>query len=89
MTGSGVTRLAADKQRASGPGIGRNVALADVRFDAAVSKPEKLDASICFPLFTQQRTSPRYFGMSVLCQFAIGKLNVAASADHAMSHRPL
>src|SRR6266404_5692658 len=31
------------------------------------SKPEKLDASICFPLFTQQRTSPRYFGMSVSC----------------------
>src|SRR5882724_8955141 len=23
------------------------------------SKPEKLHASICFPLFTQQRTSPR------------------------------
>src|SRR5712672_4380768 len=32
------------------------------------SKPEKLNASICFPLFTQQRTSPRYFGMSVSCQ---------------------
>jgi hypothetical protein len=31
------------------------------------SKPEKLHASICFPLFTQQRTSPRYFGMSVSC----------------------
>ena len=27
------------------------------------SKPEKLNASICFPLFTQQRTSARYFGM--------------------------
>src|SRR5258705_5677592 len=32
------------------------------------SKPEKLNASKCFPLFTQQRTSPRYFGMSVSCQ---------------------
>ncbi len=32
------------------------------------SKPEKLNASICFPLFTQQRTSPRYFGMCVSCQ---------------------
>jgi hypothetical protein len=32
------------------------------------SKPEKLNASRCFPLFTQQRTSPRYFGMSVSCQ---------------------
>src|SRR5258707_14636483 len=32
------------------------------------SKPEKLNASICFLLFTQQRTSPRYFGMSVWCQ---------------------
>jgi hypothetical protein len=31
------------------------------------SKPEKLDASKCFPLFTQQRTSPRYFGMFVSC----------------------
>src|SRR5258708_18710001 len=31
------------------------------------SNPEKLHASICFPLFTQQRTSPRYFGMSVSC----------------------
>src|SRR4029077_429416 len=29
------------------------------------SKPENLNASTCFPLFTQQRTSPRYFGMSV------------------------
>ena len=32
------------------------------------SKPEKLKASKCFPLFTQQRTSPRYFGMSEMCQ---------------------
>ncbi|SRR5258706_9579020 len=32
------------------------------------SKPEKLNESKCFPLFTQQRTSPRYFGMSVSCQ---------------------
>src|SRR6266404_4576905 len=32
------------------------------------SKPEKLTMSTCFPLFTQQRTSPRYFGMSVSCQ---------------------
>jgi hypothetical protein len=32
------------------------------------SKPEKLNASKCFPLFTQQRTSPRYFGMSEKCQ---------------------
>src|SRR6266478_7999858 len=31
------------------------------------SKPEKLSESKCFPLFTQQRTSPRYFGMSVSC----------------------
>src|SRR6266550_6880576 len=31
------------------------------------SKPEKLNASRCFPLFTQQRTSPRYVGMSVSC----------------------
>ena len=31
------------------------------------SKPEKLNESKCFPLFTQQRTSPRYFGMSVSC----------------------
>src|SRR5712671_6168626 len=39
------------------------------------SKPEKLNASKCFPLFTQQRTSPRYFGMSVSCHkptFAAG-----------------
>jgi hypothetical protein len=27
--------------------------------DCCGSKPEKLNASICFPLFTQQRTSPR------------------------------
>src|SRR5258705_14019144 len=33
------------------------------------SKPEKLNESKCFPLFTQQRTSPRYFGMSVSCQY--------------------
>ena len=26
---------------------------------------KKLNKSKCFPLFTQQRTSPRYFGMSV------------------------
>src|SRR5712671_4775867 len=32
------------------------------------SKPEKLNESRCLPLFTQQRTSPRYFGMSVSCQ---------------------
>jgi hypothetical protein len=32
------------------------------------SKAEKLNASKCFPLFTQQRTSPRYVGMSVSCQ---------------------
>ncbi len=31
----------------------------------AGSKPEILAASKCFPLFTQQRTSPRYVGMSV------------------------
>jgi len=31
----------------------------NVRFG---SKPEKLNESKCFPLFTQQRTSPRYFG---------------------------
>jgi hypothetical protein len=31
------------------------------------SKPEKLNMSKCFPLFTQQRTSPRYFGMSASC----------------------
>src|SRR5258706_10367776 len=31
------------------------------------SKPEKLNESKCFPLFTQQRTLPRYFGMSVSC----------------------
>jgi hypothetical protein len=31
------------------------------------SKPEKLNESKCFPLFTQQRTSPRCFGMSVSC----------------------
>jgi hypothetical protein len=42
------------------------------KFDVGVftqpgSKPEKLNASKCFPLFTQQRTSPRYFGMSVSC----------------------
>src|SRR6266478_7956456 len=36
--------------------------LANVAFG---SKPEKLNKSKCFPLFTQQRTSPRYFGMSV------------------------
>ena len=40
------------------------------KFDVGVftqpgSKPEKLNASTCFPLFTQQRTSPRSFGMSV------------------------
>ena len=34
------------------------------------AKPEKLSASICFPLFTQQRTLPRYFGMSVRCHEA-------------------
>src|SRR6266404_487869 len=38
------------------------------------SKPEKLKASICFPLFTQQRTSPRYFGMSVSCHKATLRL---------------
>src|SRR5258705_4962491 len=32
------------------------------------SKPEKLNESKCFPLLTQQRTSPRYFGMSIWCQ---------------------
>ena len=32
------------------------------------SKSENLHASKCFQLFTQQRTSPRYFGMSVSCQ---------------------
>ena len=32
------------------------------------SNSEKLNASICFPLFTQQRTSPRYFGISASCQ---------------------
>jgi len=37
---------------------------ADFRFG---SKPEKLNESKCFPLLTQQRTSPRYFGMSVSC----------------------
>jgi hypothetical protein len=26
--------------------------------------------SKCFPLFTQQRTSPRYFGISASCQHA-------------------
>src|SRR6476646_2532993 len=36
----------------------------DLRFG---SKPEKLNASKCFPLFTQQRTLPRYLGMSVSC----------------------
>src|SRR5258707_7131452 len=37
-----------------------------IRLDvSAGSKPEKLNESTCFPLFTQQRTSPRYFGMSV------------------------
>jgi hypothetical protein len=33
--------------------------------------PKQMSAgqlSICFPLFTQQRTSPRCFGMSVSCQ---------------------
>jgi hypothetical protein len=38
------------------------------RYVRVGSKSEKLHASICFPLFTQQRTSPRYFGMSVSCQ---------------------
>jgi len=38
---------------------------ADVRFG---SKPENLNTSTCFPLFTQQRTSPRFFGMSGSCQ---------------------
>jgi len=28
-------------------------------------KTGKVNESKCFPLFTQQRTSPRYFGMSV------------------------
>src|SRR6266403_6360953 len=31
------------------------------------SKSENRHASKCFPLFTQQRTSPRYFGMPVSC----------------------
>src|SRR6266436_10452757 len=34
---------------------------------AVGSKPEKLNESKCFPLFTQQRTSPRYFSMSASC----------------------
>src|SRR6266446_8746081 len=47
------------------------------------SKPEKLHASICFPLFTQQRTSPRYFGMSVSCQLRTHAPQRAASLfDH-------
>src|ERR1700687_5435652 len=33
------------------------------------SKSEKLNESICFLLFTHQRTSPRYFGMSVSCRY--------------------
>jgi hypothetical protein len=35
--------------------------------DGYGSNPEKLNESKCFPLFTQQRTSPRYFGMFVSC----------------------
>jgi hypothetical protein len=33
------------------------------------SKPEKLYASICFPLCPQQRTSSDHHGMSELCHF--------------------
>jgi hypothetical protein len=33
------------------------------------SDPEKLNESKCFPLLTQQRISPRYFGMSVSCRY--------------------
>src|SRR5260221_14063899 len=43
------------------------ISLGDV-FTQSGSKPEKLNESKCFPLFTQQRTSPRYFGMSLSCQ---------------------
>jgi len=31
----------------------------DPAYDRTGSKPEKLNESRCFPLFTQQRTSPR------------------------------
>jgi hypothetical protein len=44
------------------------------------SKPEKLNASKCFPLFTQQRTSPSYFGMSVSCQYG----DIAGVVEAAM-----
>src|SRR6266403_4839486 len=39
----------------------------DGLFTQPGSKGEILARSRCFPLFTQQRTSPRYFGMSVSC----------------------
>jgi hypothetical protein len=54
--------------------------LAKVRFG---SKPEKLNESKCFPLFTQQRTSARYFGMSEKCQQETHALQqLAALFDH-------
>jgi hypothetical protein len=52
----------------------------DARFG---SKPEKLNESKCFPLFTQQRTSPRYFGISASCQQETHALQKTASLfDH-------
>jgi hypothetical protein len=56
----------AQRIKACGLLLGANVAVG--------SKPEKLNESICFPLFTQQRTSPRYFGMSVSCRYCCKSL---------------
>src|SRR5260370_6358726 len=51
-------------------------------------KPEKLNASKCFPLFTQQRTSPRYFGMSVSCQKQTSTV-VTATSVHSPDLNPI
>src|SRR5258706_6142212 len=46
------------------------------------SKPEKLNESKCFPLFTQQRTSPRYFFVPIADYKRSGLARVPAR------HRP-
>src|SRR6476659_8783531 len=65
------------------PWPSRTIRLPNVAFG---SKPEKLNVSTCFPLFTQQRTSPRYFGMSVSCHQRTHALQYTGSLfDHLVS----
>src|SRR5260370_34762650 len=46
---------------------------------SAMSVSGQLPASICFPLFTQQRTLTRYFGMSEKCHKQTHALQQIAS----------